>query len=205
LRYIGEAVKFEWSQPTFSKVMRVTALTPPSPSSPDYELELIEDQFATGVRTFGEPVGTEHVDPATGLDVAPPSASWDTVALPPDGVAVAIIIGNGGQLITRIDGAIIFGTYAPGGQYARLWVTEPDGTQTLSPVYISPDDPRFSWPVVAEGPYEFCIQTFSLHRATNEVKVCASINVVFAESGANAVTINGVVVTQNSEIMTGGW
>lgn len=202
LRYLGEAVRFDWSQPTFSKVMRITAITPSSPTNPDYALELIEDQFATGVRTFGEPVGSEHTDPAAGLDVAPPSASWDSATLPPDGLQVVITIGNGGQLQTSISGAILFGDYAPGGQYARIYVTEPGGTQTLSPMFISPDSPQFSWPVVAEGTYEFCIQTFSLRQATNGVKVCAEIEVVFSPSSANAVTINGVVVTQNSEVMT---
>jgi hypothetical protein len=77
--------------------------------------------------------------------------------------------------------------------------------QTLSPLRLSPDANNkagFTWPVGAEGVYQFCIETYSLHNVTNGVKVCASIGVVFSESGANAVTINGVLVTQNGAIMT---
>jgi hypothetical protein len=205
LRYLGEVVKFQWSQPAFSRVMRITSLTPPSPTETDWRLSLLEDQFATGLRTFGEPVGTEHVDPGAGLDTAPPSAAWDSSSNPPDGLVTVITIGNAGELTTVINGAIIFGTYAPGGQFARIWVTEPGGVQTLSPINLSPDTnnkAQFTWPVGAEGEYEFCIQTFSLRQATNGTKVCASIEVIFSESGANAVTVDGVAVTVDSVIVT---
>lgn len=208
LRHRGEVVKLNWTNPSFSKVFRITSIQKATARNPDYRLVLIEDQFATGLRTFGEPVGSGHTDPGAGLDVAPPSASWDTALLPPDGLQTIIIIGNGGSLNTSISGAIIFGSYAPGGQFARIWVTEPGGVQTLSPLRLPPDlnnKAQFSWPVLAEGNYQFCIQTFSLRLATNDVKVCADIDVVFSPSGSNAVTINGIVVTQNGVVMTGGW
>lgn len=205
LRYLGEPVKFEWTQPSFSTVMRVTSLTPPAHTETDWRLALQEDQFATGIRTFGEPGETDHDDPGAGLSTPPPSASWDTALNPPDGLSVVITIGNGGELNTSINGHIIFGSYAPGGQYARVWVTEPGGIQTLSPLHLAPDDDlkaEFSWPAGVEGEFEFCIQTYSLRHATNGVKVCASIEVVFSESGANGVTVNGVLVTTNGTIVT---
>lgn len=184
LRYLGEAVKFEWQSPTFSKVMRITAITPPSPKDTDYQLELVEDQFATGVRTFGEPVGTGHTDPSAGLDVAPPSASWDDVLLPPGGLAQVVVENADGSLTSFIEGALLFGSYAPGGQFARIYVTEPSGTQTLSPVQLAPgDDNRasFRWPALATGTFEFCVQTYSLHFVTNGVRVCAEIDVTLPE------------------------
>ncbi len=187
LRYLGEVVKFRWSQPTLSLIMRITSLTPPSPRETDWRMEFVEDQFATGVRTISDPGATEHIDPGAGLDTAPPSASWDTVINPPDGLLVTVSVGNGGDLTTVINGRIIFDTYAPGGQYARVYVTEPGGAQTLSPMHLAPDDDnkaQFNWPVLAEGTYEFCIQTYSLHNATNGTKVCASIEVVFSDSAA---------------------
>ena len=208
LRYRGEVLKFVWTNPSFSKVFRVQSIQKGTARNPDYRLVLIEDQFATGYRTFGEPVGTNFTDPGAGLDVAPPSASWDTILNPPDGLRVDIIIGNAGSLNTAINGAIIFGSYNPGGQYARIYVTEPGGTQTLSPMFLVPDEnnkAQLNWPALAEGIYEFCIQTFSLRNKTNGVKICASIEVVFSESATNAVTINGIVVTQNGTVMTGGW
>jgi hypothetical protein len=205
LTYRGEPIRFQWTNPTFEKVMRITSVTPGTARSPDYRLVMIEDQFATGFRVSGSPIGSGHVDPGTALDTAPPSAAWDTVALPPDGLQVVIVIGNGGALETSISGAIIFDAYAPGGQYARVWVTEPGGTQTLSPLHLPPDENNkqiFSWSALAEGPYEFCIQTFSTHSATNGTKICAAIEVVFSESGVGALTINGITVTQNGAIMT---
>lgn len=210
LRYLGEPVKFQWTSPSFSTVMRVGAITPPSARQTDWKLELIEDQFSTGLRVSGEPGETGHTDPAAGLSVAPPSATWDMVLNSPDGLVLNIIVGNGGDLSTVINGAIIFGTYAPGGQFARVHVTEPGGVQTLSPLVLTPDadnKAQFNWPALAEGSYEFCIQTFSIgrERATNGVKVCAEIEVVFSESGENAVTIDGIVVTQDSAIVTGDW
>jgi hypothetical protein len=205
LRYLGEPVRFEWSNPTFATVMRVASIAPPSPTETDWDIQLQEDQFASGIRTSGEPVGTGFVDPGAGLNTSPPSASWDTALNPPDGLVVNITIGNAGELTTSINGRVTFSSYAPGGQFARIYVTEPSGTQTLSPIQLAPDvnnKAQFNWPVGAEGTYEFCIQTYSLRQATNGVKVCASIEVVFSESGDNAVTVNGVVVTANSAIVT---
>lgn len=184
LRYLGEVVKFQWSQPTLSLIMRVTSLTPPSPRETDWHMEFVEDQFATGARTISDPGATEHIDPGAVLSTAPPSAEWDEARLPPDGLQLVVTVGNGGQLTTFIHGAIIFGEYAPGGQYARVYVTEPGEPQRLTPVQISTDLPEFRWPVAAEGTYEFCIQTYSLRGATNNVKVCAEIEVVFSDSTA---------------------
>ncbi len=180
LRYLGEVVKFQWSQPSFSLIMRITSLTPPSSRETDWRLTLLEDQFATGIRTFGEPGETEHLDPSAGLSTAPPSASWDTVVNPLDGLAQVVLEANTTALSSFIDGRIIFGTYAAGGQFARIWVTEPGGTQTLSPIQLAPDDDlkaSFQWPAVTTGVYEFCIQTFSLHQVTNGTKVCAEIEI----------------------------
>lgn len=179
LRYRGEVLKFEWRNPTFSKVMRVLAITKGNVSDPDYKLEMIEDQFATGIRTSGEPVGTGHSDPAVGLDTAPPSASWNT-ACPPDGLTLTLVLTNTNQFEPVIEGCVIFGSYAPGGQYGRIWVTEPGGVQTLSPIYLAPDgdnEATFRWPAKAVGTYQFCVQTYSLHSVTNGAKVCATIAV----------------------------
>lgn len=194
-RYLGEVVKFEWSQPTFSKVMRVTSITKGTTRDPNYRLTLIEDQFATGIRTFGEPSGTQHSDPGAGLDVAPPSASWDTVTNPTTGLAQIVVEQGDGTFVSMIDGRIIFGTYAPGGQYARIHVTEPGGTQTLSPLQLGPDADNksfFRWPVVTTGEYEFCVQTFSIRNATNNAKICASITVT-------SVTATGVRLLEDGE------
>jgi hypothetical protein len=180
LTYRGEVLLFEWESPTFSIVMRVLAITPNGPDERDYRLVLIEDQFSTGLRTFGEPSGTQHEDPATGLDTAPPSASWNEAEFDPDGLKVDLILTNTNQFQASITGGIIFGAYAPGGQYARLYVTEPGGVQALSPAYLWPDNDNkdtFTWPALAVGPYQFCVQTFSTRTATNGVKVCATIDV----------------------------
>lgn len=200
-RYVGEPVKFEWSQPSFSKVMRITALTPPGPSEVDYTLEMVEDQFATGARVSGEPVGTGHTDPGVGLDIAPPSVTWDTVENPPDGLAQIVLQQSDESLISYIDGRFIFGSYAPGGQFARLYVTEPGGTQTLAPPQYLPDDSSkgsFQWPALTTGTYEFCLQTYSLHFATNNVLVCAEIEVTvpdvrLLEDGSSRLLEDGVV------------
>lgn len=180
LSYRSEVVVFEWESPSISIVMRVQEITPNGPDEKDFHLVLIEDQFATGLRTFGEPGGTSHTDPGTGLDAAPPSASWDTAGFPPDGLTFELQLTNTNQFQATITGGIIFGPYAPGGQFARIWATEPGGVQTLSPIRLSPDtnnEATFQWPALAAGVYEFCIQTFSLRGATNEVKVCADITV----------------------------
>lgn len=174
---LGGVVKFQWSQPTFSKVMRITALAPGNVDDSDYQLTLVEDQFATGARVSGEPGETDHTDPGAGLDTPPPSASWDSLA--------QVVIENAdGTLTSFIEGVIVFGNYAPGGQFARIYVTEPGGSQTLSPLQLAPDDDSratFRWPAVATGTYEFCVQTYSLHFATNDVKVCAEIDITLAE------------------------
>lgn len=180
LRYRSEVVKWIWENPSFSKLMRITAIMPGNVDNSDYKIISIEDQFATGARTSGEPSGTEHIDPSTGLSIAPPSASWDTVANPPDGLAQVVLELNTSSLSSYIDGRIIFGAYGSGGQFARIWVTEPGGTQTLSPLHLSPDGDNkasFQWPASTTGVYEFCIQTFSILQATNNVKICAEITI----------------------------
>lgn len=180
LRYRGEVVRFRWTNPTFSLVMRIQAVTKPSSDNPAYGLDLIEDQFATGARTFGEPGPTEHVDPGEALSVAPPSATWNEVEFPPDGLTVTALELNGGTVSLFITGGVIFGSYAAGGQYARIYVTEPGGTQTLSPIRLAPDANNkvsFNWPALTTGTYEFCVETYSTGGATNAVKVCASITV----------------------------
>lgn len=180
VRYLSEPVRFEWSNPTFATIMRVTSLTPPSGRESDWEIALQEDVHATGFRTIGDPGTTDHADPGAGLDIAPPSASWDTVTAPPEGLAQVVVEQSDGTLLNFIEGRIIFGSYAPGGQYARIWVTEPGGVQTLSPIQLAPDTSNqatFRWPALEDDEYEFCIQTFSLRQATNDVKVCASITI----------------------------
>lgn len=201
LRYRGEVVKFDWTNPAFSKIFRVTSVQKGTAQNPDYRLVLIEDQFATGFRTFGEPVGTNFEDPGAGLDVAPPSASWDTTLNPPDGLAQMVIQQGDGSLASVIEARIVFGAYTSGGQFARVYVTEPGGTQTLSPMQLAPDlgnKASFRWPAVATGTYEFCVQTFSLHFKTNEVKVCAEIDIVLPnlrllEDGATRHLEDGTV------------
>jgi hypothetical protein len=173
----GEVLFFEWSSPSFTKIMRVLAITPGNTSNPDYQLVMVEDQFAIGYRTAGEPVGSQHSDPAVGLDTAPPDAAWDT-DIAPCGLVQNVITTNSNQFESVIEGHIVFDTYAAGGQYARIWVTEPGGVQTLSPVYLSPDTDNkamFTWPAIAVGTYEFCVQTYSLHGVTDDVKVCCDI------------------------------
>lgn len=184
VRYLSEPLRFEWSNPSFATVMRVSSLTPPSPTETDWTLELTEDVHATGLRVSGLPGETSHVDPGAGLDTAPPSASWDTALNPPDGLAQIVVELGDGSLSSVIDGRIIFGSYAPGGQYARLYVTEPGGVQTLSPMIIPPDLNNkgfFVWPALTNGLYEFCVQTFSLRDATNEALICAEIEVTVAD------------------------
>lgn len=181
LSYLGEVVIFEWSSPSFSIVMRVQEITPNGPEEKDFFLKLIEDQFASGLKTFGEPsTGTSHTDPGAGLDVAPPSATWNEADFPPDGLRFDLVLTNTNQFQATITGGIVFGSYAPGGQLARIYVTEPGGTQTLSPIQLAPDannEATFTWPAIAAGTYEFCVQTFSLRGVTNGVKVCADIAV----------------------------
>lgn len=179
-RYRGEVVRFEWANPTFSLVMRIHAVTKPSSDSPNYGLDLLEDQFATGARTVGDPGPTDHTDPGDIYNTDPPSATWDTTDFPPDGLIQITRELNDGTLSTSIRGGIIFGSYAGGGQYARLYVTEPGGIQTLSPIKIPADannEGTFDWPALTTGTYEFCVETYNLGQQTNGVKVCASITV----------------------------
>lgn len=178
LTYQGEVVRFQWSSPSIEIVMRVLKVTPNGPDERDYHLSLIEDQFSTGLRTFSNPGPSAHTDPAAGLSVAPPSATWNEAEFPEDGLTFTLLTANTNEFIATITGGVIFGEYAPGGQYARVYVTEPEGVQTLSPLRLAPDannEATFTWPALAAGVYEFCVQTFSLRDATNGVKVCAEI------------------------------
>lgn len=180
LAYLGEVLSFQCQSPALVRLMRVQAITPGTVDDPSYQLNLIEDQFATGSRAFGEPDGTFHDDPAIGLDTAPPSATWNTVDFPPDGLIETLTL-HFTEYEQTIKGGIVFGSYAPGGQYARIYVTEPGGVQTLSPLRLAPDaslEATFNWPALAVGTYQFCVETYSLHNVTNGVKVCASIAVV---------------------------
>lgn len=180
LTYIGEVVLFEWRSPSISVVMRVEKITPNGPDEQDYHIVFMEDQFSTGLRTFGEPSPTGHTDPATALLTAPPSASWDSATFPPEGLEFTLQVTNTNQFQATITGHIIFGSYSAGGQYARIHVTEPGGVQTLSPIRLSPDadnKAQFSWPALTAGVYEFCVQTYSIKDATNGVKVCADVTV----------------------------
>lgn len=180
LASIGEVVLFQWSSPSLQVVMRVMKITPNGPDEKDYRLVLMEDQFSTGLRTFSDPGESQHTDPAVGLNVAPPSAAWNEAEFPPDGLVFTLLTANTNQFLATITGGISFGVYAPGGQYARIWVTEPGGVQTLSPLRLAPDADNkatFTWPALAAGEYQFCVQTFSLRDVTNGVKVCAEITI----------------------------
>jgi hypothetical protein len=198
LTYRGEVLKFNWSTPTFTKLMRVLSVTPGNNEDPDYALECIEDQFASGFRVSGEPQ-TGFDDPAEGLNTAPPSVTWNTTDFPQDGLTFALLLDNTNQFNATITGGIVFATYAPGGQYARVYVTEPGGVQTLSPMILSPDaddKAMFQWPAVAAGTYRFCVQTFSLRGATNGVKVCADI--VVANIGSPSASPSASVSPSHS-------
>lgn len=210
LRFVGETVKFQWSNPSFSLAMRVSAITPPSPRETDWRLELVEDQFATGLRVSGEPGGTSHVDPAAGLDVAPPSITWNEAEFPPDGLIVNIVVNNASEFQATITGGIIFGTYAPGGQFARVYVTEPGGVQTLTPMHLAPDGDNkatFTWPALAQGTYEFCVQSFSLRLATDGVKVCAQIEVgalAGVSTGSGSYNLPQIQLSGSGSVSVGG-
>jgi hypothetical protein len=209
LRYLGEPVRFEWSNPSFATIMRVASIAPPSPTETDWDIELQEDAHASGMRTAGTPVGSGFVDPGAGLDVAPSSAAWNEAEFPPDGLRVEILETNTGDFQARITGGIIFGTYAPGGQFARLWITEPGGTQTLSPPRLAPDlnnEAVFNWPALTQGTYEFCIQTFSLKLATNGVKVCAQIEVgtITGQGGSGTFGIPQLQLSGSGNVIAGG-
>jgi len=175
----GDVFRFTWSDPFVQKVFRVHARTPgvSYEGESNFRIESTEDQYSVGLSVFGTPSGSGSTNPADVWATAPPSAAWDEVLLAPDGLEYTLQIGISGNLESFIRGAIIFGTYA-GGQYARLYVTEPGGVQTLSPIRLSPDSDgkaRFVWPAGTSGTYQFCVQTYSLTGVTNGVKVCASI------------------------------
>lgn len=175
----GDVYKFEWSNPLISKIFRVHARTPglSYEGEKNFKLSSTEDQYSMGMSVFGAPGGTDATNPADIWDTAPPSASWDGAAIPPAGLEMSITGGLAGEQDTFIRGAIEFGVYA-GGQYARIYVTPPSGTQTLTPLRLMPDTANkatFTWPALIAGTYEFCVQTYSLTGTTNGVKVCESI------------------------------
>jgi hypothetical protein len=176
----GEVFKFEWSDPFISKVMRVHERTPGLSYDGERNFRLIstEDQYSFGLSVFGAPALGDAVDPTDCLNSAPPSAEWDTTALPPTGLMFTIAPLLGSEIGTVITGAIQFGEFAC-GQYARIYVTEPGGVQTLSPMRLSPDvnnKAQFNWPALLAGEYEFCIETYSIiTNETNSVKVCETV------------------------------
>jgi hypothetical protein len=189
----GDVFSFTWSDPFVQKVFRVHARTPglSYEQESNFRIESTEDQYSVGLSVFGTPTGTDSTNPADIWATAPPSAEWDEVLLPPDGLEYTLQIGISGNLESFIRGAIIFGAYA-GGQYARVYATEPGGVQTLSPIKLSPDadgKAQFLWPAGTSGTYQFCVQTYSLTGVTNGVKVCASIGAAsFSPSPSSSVS-----------------
>lgn len=176
----GEVFHFQWRDPLVRKMFRVHARTPSVAydGSRSFRIVSTEDQYSIGMSVFGTPSGTGATNPADIWDTAPPSASFDSALIPPDGLEHDFVEGIGGNTQSTIHGAIIFGSYA-GGQYARVYVTEPGGIETLSPMRLVPDTDnkaQFVWPAGESGTYTFCVQTFAIVTdATNGVKVCASI------------------------------
>ncbi len=174
----GEVFKFDWDDPQLSKIFRVHARTPTVSYEGEraFRIQSTEDQYSIGLSTFGTPPATGATNPADIWATAPPSATWDDTAVPPNGLQFTLSALLGGEVGSVIQGAIEFGAYA-GGQYARMYVTEPGRVESLSPVYLSPDadnKAQFVWPAVIAGTYQFCVQTFSLTGTTNGVKVCAT-------------------------------
>lgn len=176
----GDVFQFQWRDPLVRKVFRVHARTPSVAfdESRSFRIVSTEDQYSLGMAVFGAPEGTSADNPADIWNTPPPSASWDTATFPPDGLQYTLMPGISGQLQSFITGAIIFGLYA-GGQYARVYVTEPGGVETLSPLRLTPDadnKSQFVWPALVAGTYTFCIQTSAIVTdVTNGVKVCESI------------------------------
>lgn len=175
----GDVYHFQWRDPFIRKVFRVHSRTPGVSYEGErkFKLTSTEDQYSIGLSVFGTPSGTDATNPADIWNTAPPSAEFDDVLLPPDGLKFTLQVGISGTLDSFITGAIIFGSYG-GGQYARVYVTEPGGAEILSPPKLSPDaddKAQFNWPARVSGDYQFCIQTYSLTGATNGVKVCATI------------------------------
>jgi hypothetical protein len=178
----GEVYHFQWRDPLVRKVFRVHSRTPgvSYDGERNFKLTSTEDQYSIGMSVFGAPAGTDATNPADIWATAPPSAAWDSVAIPANGLRMDITTGLSGELESFITGAIEFGVYG-GGQYARIYLTYtpvggPAGTQTLTPLKLSPDTDnkaQFTWPSLTAGTYEFCVQTYSLTGATNGVKVCA--------------------------------
>lgn len=185
----GDVFKFEWPNPLLSKIFRVGSRTPSVSFNGEKNFKLVstEDQYSTGLAAFGSPSDSGHVNPAGTFDDTPPSATWDAVGYPPDGLIKQSILAD--EMLTKtIVGGIIFGTHAV-GQYARIYVTEPGGVQTLSPIRLAPDGDNkafFLWPVGAsDGVYEFCVETYSINNVTNGIKVCASISVLGSSPSAS--------------------
>lgn len=175
----GDVYKFMWSDPLIEKIFRVHSRTPSTSYEGEsgFRLTSTEDQYSIGLSVFGVQGATDATNPADVWDTAPPSATWDSEAVPSNGLRMDLTTGLSGVVESFITGAIEFGVYA-GGQYARIYVTPPDGEQSLTPIQLSPDTDnkaQFIWPALVPGTYEFCVQTFSIvSDATNGVKVCES-------------------------------
>jgi hypothetical protein len=179
--YPGEVYKFQWSDPLIEKIFRVHARTPSVSyeGEKNFRLTATEDQYSIGMSVFGAPEESDATNPGTIWATAPPSAAWDDARIPPAGLEMFITTGLAGTLDTFIRGAVLFDAYA-GGQYARIYVTPPGGSQTLTPIHLSPDandQATFIWPALIAGTYQFCVQTFAAGPpfATNGVKVCETI------------------------------
>ncbi len=193
----GDVYKFEWPNPLLSKIIRVASRTPSTSydGEKNFRLQGVEDQYSTGLSTFGTPSGTGHTNPAGTFADAPPSAAWDTVLYPPNGLIKGNATGlnpvtsaSVEELTKTIIGGIIFTEHAA-GQYARLYVTEPGGVQTLSPVKLLPDADNKAmilWPSIVEGDYIFCVETYSHTGVTNGVKVCATLEIEGASASPSA-------------------
>lgn len=190
----GDCYQFQWSDPLVRKIFRVHARTPSvafeAPRS--FRIQSTEDQYSIGMSVFGAPEGTDASDPVDCWDTAPPDPAFDTANFPPDGLEYTLMPGLAGELQSWIRGGIDFGTYAC-GQYARVYVTEPGGVETLSPIRVMPDAGTglgtFNWPALTSGTYTFCIQTFSLTGVTTGNKVCASIGAAsFSASPSGSVS-----------------
>ncbi len=173
----GDVYHFQWRDPLIRKIFRVHSRTPgvSYEGERNFRLTSTEDQYSIGLSVFGAPTGTSATNPADIWNTAPPSAAWDDVAIPSNGLRMDISSGLSDTLQSFITGAIEFGEYA-GGQYARIYVTPPGGEQSLTPMRLSPNadgKAQFTWPALIPGEYEFCVQTFAIVTdATNGVKVC---------------------------------
>lgn len=174
----GDVYHFQWRDPLVRKVFRIHSRTPgvSYEGERNFRLTSTEDQYSIGLSVFGAPGGTDATNPADVWSTAPPSAGWDDEAIAPNGLRMDITVGLSGEVSSFVTGAIEFGSYA-GGQYARIYVTPPGGTETFTPMRLSPDadgKAQFTWPALVAGEYQFCVQTYAIVTdATNGVKVCA--------------------------------